>query len=62
MSPLTDSFLLLPLDIPTTHSLGVRFLPNIRRKDHRDIDGSLGISALRFGDALCRESVGKFRR
>ena len=29
-------------------------LPNIRRKNHRDIDGTLGTSALRFEDiALC---------
>ena len=31
----------------------VRFFPNIPWKDRRDIDGSLGTSALRFGDMLC---------
>ena len=31
---------------------GVRFHPNIRRKVRRDIDGSLGMSALRFGNIM----------
>ena len=46
----------LPFDIPDTHAFirctaAVAILPNIRRKNHRDIDGT---SALRFEDiALC---------
>ena len=41
----------------------VYILPNIRRKNRRDIDGTLGTSALCFEgyNALCREAVGKFR-
>ena len=46
----------MPFDIPDTHAFirctaAVAILPNIRRKNHRDIDGT---SALRFEDiALC---------
>ena len=57
----TDSFPSLPLISPLrTRLLDARdrcrvcILPNIRRKNRRDIDGTLGISALRFdGIALC---------
>ena len=49
----------MPFDIPDTHAFirctaAVAILPNIRRKNHRDIDGTLGTLALRFEDiALC---------
>ena len=49
----------MPFDIPATHAFirctaAVAILPNIQRKNHRDIDGTLGTSALRFEDiALC---------
>ena len=57
----TDSFLCCPsISPPRAHLLEVRdgcrvsILPNIRRKNRRDIDGTLGLSALRFeGIALC---------
>ena len=57
----TDSFLCCPSISPLRARLlevrdGCRvcILPNIRRKNRRDIDGTLGLSALRFKDiALC---------
>ena len=57
MSPLRTSL----LDI--RDDCRVCILPNIRQKNRRDVDGTLGTSALCFEgyNALCREAVGKFR-